>query len=298
MRPIALKLTRWFDHNARDLPWRRTHDPYAIWISEIMLQQTQVKTVIPFFQRWMRALPTIEAFACAPSPAALKLWEGLGYYSRVRNAHAAARCIMREHAGVSRAILPASWPCPAWAVTPPARLQHRLQSTRPHSGRQHDPRLEPGPRSLRQSARQGCQCKALEGRPTTGFAPGIQPAKLNQAMMELGALVCLPRQPNCPHCPLRRDCFACRENRVAEFPALARSAPPTRRHFIALVVRRRGPVPVSAPGRRGQRGSVGISQFRVPPGTNNPSTLAAPFHIAPGEPFLRVRHSITRHRIL
>ena len=86
----------WFAANARDLPWRRTRDPYAIWVSEIMLQQTQVKTVIPFWKRWMRELPTIEAAAKAPSDKIHKLWEGLGYYTRVRNLQKAAQQIVKS----------------------------------------------------------------------------------------------------------------------------------------------------------------------------------------------------------
>src|SRR5262245_40965588 len=90
-------LLRWFSENARDLPWRRTRDPYAIWVSEIMLQQTQVKTVIPYWERWMRELPTLAAAAKA-SPAKLhKLWEGLGYYTRVRNLQRAAQQIVANH---------------------------------------------------------------------------------------------------------------------------------------------------------------------------------------------------------
>ena len=89
----------WFAANARDLPWRRTRDPYAIWVSEIMLQQTQVKTVIPFWNRWLRELPTIEAAAKAPSEKIHKLWEGLGYYTRVRNLQKAAQVIVEKHGG-------------------------------------------------------------------------------------------------------------------------------------------------------------------------------------------------------
>src|SRR3954466_7811929 len=92
-------LLDWFARNARDLPWRRTRDPYAIWISEIMLQQTQVKTVIPYWERWMRELPTISKLASARLDRVLKLWEGLGYYSRARNAQNAARIIQQEHRG-------------------------------------------------------------------------------------------------------------------------------------------------------------------------------------------------------
>src|SRR5512135_1692011 len=98
-RWIVQHLLHWFARNARDLPWRRTHDPYAIWVSEIMLQQTQVKTVIPFWNRWMQELPTIVAAANASSDKLHKLWEGLGYYTRVRNLQKAAQVIVEKHSG-------------------------------------------------------------------------------------------------------------------------------------------------------------------------------------------------------
>lgn len=96
---LVIALLDWFAQSARDLPWRRTRDPYAIWVSEIMLQQTQVKTVIPFWERWMRELPTIQAAANAPSEKIHKLWEGLGYYTRVRNLQKAAQFVMENHGG-------------------------------------------------------------------------------------------------------------------------------------------------------------------------------------------------------
>ena len=96
---LADRLLLWFSQNARDLPWRRTHDPYGVYVSEIMLQQTQVKTVIPYWERWMQELPTIAAAAQA-SPARIhKLWEGLGYYTRVRNLQRSAQMIVKEHGG-------------------------------------------------------------------------------------------------------------------------------------------------------------------------------------------------------
>src|SRR5271154_2019893 len=98
-REFRRLLLEWFDDNARDLPWRRTHDPYAIWVSEIMLQQTQVKTVIPYWERWMRALPDIPSLAHADAATIHKLWEGLGYYTRVRNMQKAAREILAHHHG-------------------------------------------------------------------------------------------------------------------------------------------------------------------------------------------------------
>src|SRR5262245_44496490 len=93
-------LLSWFSRNARDLPWRRTRDPYAIWVSEIMLQQTQVKTVLPYWQRWMQQLPTIQSLAKARPEKIHKLWEGLGYYTRVRNLQRAAQLICEKHGGI------------------------------------------------------------------------------------------------------------------------------------------------------------------------------------------------------
>src|SRR3982751_4895815 len=99
IKTLVPLLLSWFARNARDLPWRRTRDPYAIWVSEVMLQQTQVKTVVPYFDRWMRELPTITSLANASSEKIHKLWEGLGYYTRVRNMQRAARTIVAEHGG-------------------------------------------------------------------------------------------------------------------------------------------------------------------------------------------------------
>src|SRR4249920_1656090 len=96
---IVRELLHWFEENARDLPWRRTTDPYAIWVSEIMLQQTQVKTVIPYYVRWLATLPTVQHLSSARLQTLYKLWEGLGYYSRVRNMRSAAKLIQQRHAG-------------------------------------------------------------------------------------------------------------------------------------------------------------------------------------------------------
>src|SRR4029079_16411545 len=96
---LVSRLLRWFGDNARDLPWRRTLDPYAILISEVMLQQTQIKTVLPYWERWMRALPDVNTLARAPILRVLKLWEGLGYYTRARNLHRAAKTLVKGHSG-------------------------------------------------------------------------------------------------------------------------------------------------------------------------------------------------------
>jgi A/G-specific adenine glycosylase len=299
MLRLARKWMRWFDQHARDLPWRRTRDPYAVWISEIMLQQTQVKTVIPYYERWMRALPTIANFARARSARVLKLWEGLGYYRRVRLAQTAARLIVDKHAGLfpekfdEVLALPGVGRYTAGAICSIAfhqpapildgnviRVLSRLLA------------IAGDPRSKAVKTKLWRAAEAL-------VIAGGDPARLNQAMMELGALICLPRRPQCPACPLRRDCLALRRQRVEEFPTPARRAAVTQRRFIALVVRdgarllvRRRPASVV---------NAGLWEFpnvEVDVNTKNLQPLVAPFEIMARTPFFRVRHSITRYRIL
>src|SRR5580658_6286029 len=236
MRRLARILIRWFDQHARDLPWRRTRDPYAVWISEIMLQETQVKTVIPYYERWMKARPSIQDFARARPERVLKLWEGLGYYRRVRHAQAAARLIVKNHAGrfpekfdeilalpgvgryTAGAICSIAFNQPAPILDGNViRVLSRLLG------------IAGDPRSKTVNAKLWRAAEEL-------VAASGEPSRLNQGMMELGALICLPRQPKCLVCPLRRDCFAFRRKRVEDFPAPSAKAAVTQRRFIALVV--------------------------------------------------------------
>ena len=264
-----------------------------------MLQQTQVKTVIPYFERWMRALPTVEDFARARPGRVLKLWEGLGYYSRARNAQAAARIIVNKHAGR----FPESYED---VLALPGVGRYTAGAICSIAFNQPAPILDGNVKRVlsrllgvagdgRDKAVQARRWRAAEELVSASGAP----ARLNESMMELGALICLPRQPKCPDCPLHRECFALRENRVADFPAPARRLAVTARRFIALVVRRGG----RFLARRRPAGGVnaGLWEFpniEAPAKAGNIARLAAPFKIVGGGPFLRVRHSITRYRML
>jgi A/G-specific adenine glycosylase len=297
---ISAKLETWFEKNARDLPWRRTKDPYAIWISEIMLQQTQVKTVIPYYERWMRALPSVRKFAAAAPEKVLKLWEGLGYYTRVRNAQAAARLIMTEHSAKfprdfdSILNLPGIGRYTAGAISSIAfdqpspildgnviRVLTRLFG------------IGGDPRDKAVNARLWDAAHSLVSQPK------IEPAKLNQALMELGALVCLPREPRCSECPVRQHCFAHSGNRIADFPATAPRTPATARRFIALVVREDDRFLVRPrPAGIVNAGLWEFPNFEISVTTKNLPGLPSPFKISGERPFFSVRHSITRYRIL
>ncbi|MCX8091155.1 MAG: A/G-specific adenine glycosylase [Verrucomicrobiae bacterium] len=241
------RLLAWFAAHARDLPWRRTRDPYAIWISEIMLQQTQVKTVLPYWERWMRALPDVGAVARARSVTLHKLWEGLGYYGRVRNLQRAARRIVREHGGrvperfEELLALPGVGRYTAGAIASIAFNQPRPvldgNVTRVLTrlfGIAGDPREAQTRARLWALAemlvQEAARLREWE-RPCSQF---------NQALMELGALICTPRAPKCADCPLQTACTAHRAGRPESFPARRRAAPALRKRVLVLVLAYRG----------------------------------------------------------
>ena len=335
---IVRRLLEWFGENARDLPWRRTRDPYAIWIAEIMLQQTQVKTVRAYWERWMRALPDARALARARPAAVLKLWEGLGYYARARHAQAAARVMVEKHGGEFPKIftevlaLPGVGRYTAGAVCsiaynqPTAILDGNVMRVLSRvfgvggdpQGKKANGRLwglaeelvgisssakatedradwgKPTGEDFQQKETKGTK-GMVEGRKGNGGNCG----RLNEALMELGALVCTPREPGCAVCPLRLLCFARRENRVGEFPMTKAPARAARRRFLAFIVKKNG----RFLARRRPAGGVNAHLWEFPnveiaPEEKNPAAAAAPFVLTETKPVCRVRHSITRFRIL
>jgi A/G-specific adenine glycosylase len=204
---ITRPLLRWFDRVARDLPWRRTRDPYAIWVSEIMLQQTQAATVEPYYERFLRRFPTIQRLAQARLDTVLKLWEGLGYYSRARSAHKAAREIVARHDGrLPRTKddllrLPGIGAYTAGAI---ASIAFGLR----------EPVLDGNVTRvfcrvfrIRANPKQAAVQKEL-WRIAEGLLPVKRVGDFNQALMELGSEVCLPRTPHCGECPLSKVCQA------------------------------------------------------------------------------------------
>jgi A/G-specific adenine glycosylase len=341
------RLLEWFGENARDLPWRRTRDPYAIWISEIMLQQTQVKTAAAYWDRWMRALPDVRALARAKPARTHKLWEGLGYYARVRNAQAAARVMVKKHGGefpktLAEALaLPGAGRYTAGAVCSIAfnlpapildgnvmRVLSRVFGVAGDPrGKEANERLWglaeelvgiahglpsvgwaqeggfPPPLKLRRTGRiADCPIRPIGPASATadgGGAAGRNCGRLNEALMELGALVCTPREPRCAVCPLRRLCFARQNDRVGEFPMLKAAAKFSRRRFAAFIVKKNG----RFLARQRPAGGVNAHLWEFPnveiaPEEKNPAAAAAPFVLRGTKAVWRVRHTITRHRIL
>ncbi|HEX6309013.1 MAG TPA: A/G-specific adenine glycosylase [Longimicrobiales bacterium] len=212
---IRTALLEFFDASARPLPWRATRDPYAIWISEVMSQQTRVETVVPYYERWLRVFPDVDALANASLDDVLKLWEGLGYYSRARNLHAAARVLRERHAGAlprdydELRALPGIGEYTAGAVASIAYGSRHPAvdgNVRRVLARLFD-QADPTPAALRAAAH--------------ALVPHDRPGDFNQAVMELGATICTPRVPKCARCPVRTACAAYRAGTQHERPRTA-----------------------------------------------------------------------------
>jgi len=283
LKPPAPNLLKWYAAGHRDLPWRRTADPYSIWISEIMLQQTRAQAVIPYYTRFLQRLPTVESLAAAGEEQVLTLWSGLGYYSRARNLRRAAQQIVAA-GGFPRDIeglraLPGIGDYTAAAVASIAfglphvvvdgnvlRVVARLENDAADIG----------------SARTRERFRAV----AQGWLDTKNPGAFNQAIMELGATVCLPRNPLCPACPLAARCQALREGTVAQLPVKLRRTEPVKIEGVLLIVR---------------KGARVLLRQREPDARRMASfwDLPAPADLPgarTGKTFGEIRHTITHHR--
>src|SRR5258708_6207537 len=236
--PSASDLLDWYDRHRRDLPWRAapgaTPDPYRVWLSEIMLQQTTVRAVAPYFARFLARWPNVQALAAAPLDDVLKAWAGLGYYARARNLHACARAVVERHGGAfpsseaGLAELPGIGPYTAAAIAAiafgarAAAVDGNVERvvTRLFAIEQALPAAKPQIRKL-----------------AAGLVPDARSGDFAQAMMDLGATICTPTRPACAICPWMQACEACRHGDPAGFPR--RAPKPVRRlrrgaAFVAL----------------------------------------------------------------
>jgi A/G-specific adenine glycosylase len=318
------------------LPWRRTRDPYAVWISEVMLQQTQVQTVIPYWERWMRRLPDIATLAAAPVARVLKLWEGLGYYRRARYLHEAASLVVLTRAGVfprdyaDVLALPGIGRYTAGAICSLAydtpypvldgnvkRVLSRLYRLATDGvGGATETRLW----KLAQAhvdAAQRLKLRELkvrralllppgpEGTGNGPLAPDSAPlhycSHLNQGLMELGAVVCLPRNPRCSHCPVGRLCEARQHDQVDQFPTPGPRSAPTPRTCLVLIlesqhrflIRRRAAADVN--GLLWEFPSLDLDDAGVPK-----AAWLRQYGLTRsrwGTPWVSFNHTITRYRI-
>ena len=232
---IAPLILAWYDRHARTLPWRGIHDPYRTWVSETMLQQTRVETVLGYYDRFLQRFPTVADLAAAPQDDVLKLWEGLGYYSRARNLHKGAQQVVADFAGAipsnveelrrisgvgpytAGAIASIAFDQPVPAVDGNViRVVSRLMGIRENVGIP----------SVR---------RALEGE-AAALVPADRPGDFNQAVMDLGATVCTPGTPSCEKCPLQALCDAFSAGDAEELPVLPRKNPPKALDYAVCLV--------------------------------------------------------------
>ena len=229
------QLLAWYDQNHRKLPWRETKDPYAIWVSEVMLQQTQVKTVIPYYHQFLSLFPTIQDLAASDLQSVLKAWEGLGYYGRARNLHEAAQIIIRMRNG----IFPDTW-----------KQIHALPGIGDYIAAAVLSIVFNSPYAVVDGNVKRVLSRLLKidtpvnktaaGKTFKKHADGLlytpEPGKYNQALMELGALVCTPNTPCCGTCPIKTGCKAFQSSTVDTYPKRVKAKQTPLYHIAVGVV--------------------------------------------------------------
>lgn len=273
---ISALLLAWYDENARTLPWRGIHDPYRTWVSETMLQQTRVETVRGYYDRFLARFPDVAALAAADEADVLKLWEGLGYYSRARNLHQAAQQVVRDFGGeMPREVaqlrkLKGIGAYTAGAIASIAfnervpavdgnviRVVSRLAGIRENVG------IPSVRRELEETA--------------ASLVPAARPGDFNQALMDLGSAVCVPGTPNCDLCPLRAHCDAYDAGDAEDLPVLPQKNPPKPLDWDVLLIRSGEKILMR---QRTEAMLHGLWVFPMLPGhTDNPADFAAQMHM-------------------
>lgn len=294
---VARVLREWFDDRRRDLPWRRDRDPYRILVSEVMLQQTRVETVIPYYERWIERFPTIHALADAGVDEVLSQWEGLGYYSRARNLHAAARVVRDSLGGAIPDTVDGLRELPGIGEYTAGALAS-IAFDRPEPAVDVNAR-----RVLSRVFDLSAPSAALLRERARALVPVERPGDFNQALMELGATVCRPRTPRCPECPLAAGCLARIRGTVAARPGRsAQRSVPSYDLGVAVVVSPRGRALMVRRPEKGMLGRLWEFPSRAVEGGEAPVTAAARAIAAlapeaePIRPLTTVPHSYSHRR--
>jgi A/G-specific adenine glycosylase len=238
---IQKKLLRWFENNGRDLPWRKTRDPYAIWVSEIMLQQTQVATVIPYYKNFLKTFPTVRLLARAKLTKVLKAWEGLGYYSRARNLQHASKIIINHYRGKIPDDLKDLLSLPGIGRSTAGAILSFAYN-------QEEPILDGNVKRVLS------RLFAVSGHPTRGKTEGLlwkiseslipkgRSNPFNQALMDLGSMLCTLKDPQCSYCPLRNLCRGFLSGKPERYPLRTIKKIIPHRVAVSAVIQKNGKV--------------------------------------------------------
>ncbi|MBP9865575.1 MAG: A/G-specific adenine glycosylase [Candidatus Omnitrophica bacterium] len=293
-RFIRSKLLSWYRKHARDLPWRHTCDPYKIWVSEIMLQQTQVQTVIPYYTRWLERFPTLEALAKAPQEEVMKYWAGLGYYRRVKMLHAAADFVQTELQGV----IPSS---PDELRKIPGIGRYTAGAIASIAFQKPAPlvdgnviRILTRLYGLKKNTAHAGTLKHLWWL-AEKLVPEKNPGDFNQAMMELGATVCLPKSPSCRTCPVQKECRALAAGNPESFPVKTQKEKIQKIKSAALILKNpQGQVLIDRQPQNARWG--GLWMF---PHGENKEKVADRFKLTdnPSAHSFIIKHSFTKYSI-
>lgn len=290
-------LLNWFAQSAREMPWRENKDPYRIWVSEIMLQQTQVTTVRPYFERFIQAFPSVQALAEAPLDQVLKNWEGLGYYSRARNLQKGAQYLLAQHQGQLPQILaeilavPGIGPYSAGAILSIAfgqavpavdgnviRVFSRLL-------RLSTPFDKPQPR------------RELEQIVQT-LIPAAAAGDFNQALMELGALICRPRQPLCQSCPVNKFCQAAANDTQVNYPVKGKKITVKTVTMAVFYLQSERGVLLQQQGSKGIFRDLWCLPWLAFESDLQTTLRQLPFAVALSEQITEIEHILTHRRLL
>ncbi|MEP0922912.1 A/G-specific adenine glycosylase [Leptolyngbya sp. ST-U4] len=299
---LRQNLLRWYGESGRDLPWRRTRDPYAIWVSEIMLQQTQVKTVMPYYEHWMQQFPTIAHLAQADQQQVLKAWQGLGYYARARNLHRAAQIILAQHGGKFPQDLPSVMSLPGIGQTTAGGILSAAFNQAVPILDGNVKRVLARLRGINVPPSQAI--KAL-WQVSASLLDPQQPCDFNQAFMDLGATICTPKNPACLLCPWNPYCLAYQTNMQNELPVSEKRAPtPHKQIGVAVIWNDRGQILID---RRKQEGLLGgLWEFpggKIEPGETVEACIVREIReeigieITVGDRLITIDHTYTHFRV-